>query len=92
MWRVCPCASHPTPIVLSLFCFVPPQYEYPGEPDEEGNPTTRPGRLSDYFPEPYPNEETARFANSGTSSLQCTSVLLSVQNLHVHVHVHVHAQ
>ena len=62
------------------------QYEYAGEPDEEGNPTTRPGKvghierynccdvndgslfsyqLSDRFPEPYPNEEAARFANTG---------------------------
>lgn len=41
------------------------EYEYPGDPDEEGNPTTRPGKLSDYFPEPYLNEEAARFANSG---------------------------
>lgn len=41
------------------------QYEYPGDPDEDGNPTTRPGRLSDYFPAPYPNEETARAANNG---------------------------
>ena len=43
----------------------PLQYEYPGDPDEEGNPTTRPGKLSDYFPEPYPNEEAARYANNG---------------------------
>lgn len=25
----------------------------------------RPGKLSDYFPSPYPNEEAARFANNG---------------------------
>ena len=25
----------------------------------------RPGKLSDYFPRPYPNENAARFANSG---------------------------
>lgn len=41
------------------------EYEYQGDPDDEGNPTTRPGKLSDYFPNPYPNEETAKFANSG---------------------------
>lgn len=34
-------------------------------PDEEGNMFQRPGRLSDTFPSPYPNEEAARFANSG---------------------------
>lgn len=25
----------------------------------------RPGKLSDYFPSPYPNEEAARAANNG---------------------------
>ena len=25
----------------------------------------RPGKLSDYFPNPYPNEEAARAANNG---------------------------
>uniref|UniRef100_A0A146LHZ9 Cytochrome c1, heme protein, mitochondrial n=2 Tax=Lygus hesperus TaxID=30085 RepID=A0A146LHZ9_LYGHE len=25
----------------------------------------RPGRLTDYLPKPYPNEETARYANNG---------------------------
>lgn len=42
------------------------EYEFPGDPDDEGNPTTRPGKLSDYFPNPYPNEEAAKFANNGT--------------------------
>ena len=46
-----------------LYCIV--QYEYPGDPDEDGNPTTRPGRLGDFFPEPYANEEAARAANNG---------------------------
>lgn len=43
------------------------EYEYAADPDEEGNPTTRPGKLSDYFPNPYPNEEAAKFANNGES-------------------------
>ena len=43
------------------------ELEYPGDPDEEGNPTTRPGKLSDYFPNPYPNEEAAKYANNGMS-------------------------
>lgn len=34
-------------------------------PNEEGEMFSRPGRLSDYFPSPYPNEEAARFANNG---------------------------
>uniref|UniRef100_A0A0K8TPH4 Cytochrome c1, heme protein, mitochondrial n=1 Tax=Tabanus bromius TaxID=304241 RepID=A0A0K8TPH4_TABBR len=34
-------------------------------PDEQGNYFMRPGKLSDYFPSPYPNEEAARAANNG---------------------------
>ncbi|XP_069687858.1 cytochrome c1, heme protein, mitochondrial [Periplaneta americana] len=34
-------------------------------PDEAGNMYMRPGKLSDYFPNPYPNEEAARAANNG---------------------------
>ncbi|XP_063382317.1 cytochrome c1, heme protein, mitochondrial [Cydia fagiglandana] len=34
-------------------------------PDEEGNYFERPGKLSDYFPSPYPNENAARAANNG---------------------------
>ena len=39
--------------------------EYPGEPDNEGEPTTRIGKLSDYMPAPYKNDEAARAANNG---------------------------
>lgn len=34
-------------------------------PDDQGNYFMRPGKLSDYFPSPYPNEEAARAANNG---------------------------
>lgn len=34
-------------------------------PDESGAMFLRPGKLSDYFPNPYPNEEAARAANNG---------------------------
>uniref|UniRef100_A0A8C7D523 ERGIC and golgi 3 n=1 Tax=Oncorhynchus kisutch TaxID=8019 RepID=A0A8C7D523_ONCKI len=34
-------------------------------PDESGEMFTRPGKLSDYFPKPYPNPEAARVANGG---------------------------
>eukprot|EP00794_Sanderia_malayensis_P018783 gene18783-20674_t len=34
-------------------------------PDDEGNMFQRPGKLSDYFPNPYANEEAARAANNG---------------------------
>lgn len=46
------------------------EYEYPGDIDEEGNPTTRQGKLSDYFPNPYPNDEAAKFANNGEHCIQ----------------------
>ncbi|KNC77058.1 cytochrome c1, heme protein, mitochondrial [Sphaeroforma arctica JP610] len=34
-------------------------------PDDEGNMFTRPGKLADHMPSPYPNDEAARFANGG---------------------------
>ena len=34
-------------------------------PNDEGEMYERPGKLSDYLPSPYPNEEAARFANNG---------------------------
>ncbi|KAH8383468.1 hypothetical protein KR009_008856 [Drosophila setifemur] len=34
-------------------------------PNEEGNYFDRPGKLSDRFPSPYPNEDAARSANNG---------------------------
>lgn len=34
-------------------------------PNDEGEMFTRPGKLSDRFPEPYANEQAARFANGG---------------------------
>ncbi|KAJ8332703.1 hypothetical protein SKAU_G00424920 [Synaphobranchus kaupii] len=34
-------------------------------PDDTGEMFTRPGKLSDYFPKPYPNSEAARVANNG---------------------------
>jgi len=41
------------------------QNEYPAEPDEQGRVGTRPGKVADYIPPPYNNEEAARFANNG---------------------------
>jgi len=34
-------------------------------PNEEGNMYQRPGKLSDQFPNPYPNSEAAKAANNG---------------------------
>jgi len=41
------------------------EQEYPDEPSSEGEPQTRKGKLTDYLPAPFPNEEAARFANNG---------------------------
>lgn len=34
-------------------------------PNEDGKMFMRPGKLSDYFPSPYANDEAARAANNG---------------------------
>ncbi len=41
------------------------QIEMEDGPNDEGENYTRPGRLSDPLPRPYPNEEAARYANGG---------------------------
>jgi ubiquinol-cytochrome c reductase cytochrome c1 subunit len=39
--------------------------EYDTEPNDEGEIEKRPGKLSDYVPSPYKNDEAARAANNG---------------------------
>lgn len=39
--------------------------EYDTEPNDEGEIEQRPGKLSDYLPSPYKNDEAARAANNG---------------------------
>ena len=41
------------------------EFEYDDEPDDQGNPRKRSGKLADYIPGPYPNEQAARAANQG---------------------------
>ncbi|KAE8599886.1 hypothetical protein XENTR_v10017382 [Xenopus tropicalis] len=41
------------------------EFEILDGPDENGEMFTRPGKLSDYFPKPYPNDEAARASNNG---------------------------
>ena len=41
------------------------EYEVAGEPDSDGEPTTRKARLSDAFPSPYANPQAGRAANGG---------------------------
>ena len=41
------------------------EYSIEDGPDEEGEMFERPGKPSDYFPTPYPNDKAARAANNG---------------------------
>ena len=41
------------------------QIEVTDGPNDQGEMFERPGKLSDYFPSPYANEQAARFANGG---------------------------
>lgn len=41
------------------------EVEYDDGPDDAGEMFKRPGKLSDYMPPPYPNEEAARAGNGG---------------------------
>ncbi|KAF7770577.1 hypothetical protein Agabi119p4_6551 [Agaricus bisporus var. burnettii] len=41
------------------------EVEYDDGPDAEGEMFKRPGKLADYMPAPYPNEEAARAGNAG---------------------------
>ncbi|KAF8517984.1 cytochrome C1 family-domain-containing protein [Hysterangium stoloniferum] len=42
------------------------EVEYTDGPNDEGEMFQRPGKLSDYMPSPYPNEEAARASNAGS--------------------------
>jgi len=41
------------------------EVEYTDGPNDQGENFQRPGKLSDYLPPPYPNEEAARASNAG---------------------------
>lgn len=45
-------------------------------PNEQGEMFTRPGKLFDHFPSPYPNEEYAAFINGGAIPPDLTLVVL----------------
>jgi len=46
-------------------------------PDGEGKMFERPGKLQDYVPKPYPNEEAARHANNGAHPPDLTYITLA---------------
>jgi ubiquinol-cytochrome c reductase cytochrome b/c1 subunit len=42
------------------------EYKIKDGPNDQGDMFERPGRPADHFPPPFPNEQAARFANSGS--------------------------
>ncbi len=46
-------------------------------PDDTGAMFMRPGKLSDYFPKPYPNDNAARAANNGALPPDLTTMELA---------------
>ncbi|MBW0470243.1 hypothetical protein O181_009958 [Austropuccinia psidii MF-1] len=60
-WRNLVGVSHTVDEVKAMASAV----EYEDGPDDEGNNFKRPGKLADYMPRTYPNEEAARAANGG---------------------------
>ncbi|KAK9480627.1 cytochrome C1 family-domain-containing protein [Lipomyces japonicus] len=60
-WRTLVGVTHTADEVRALA----EEYEYDAEPNDQGEIEKRPGKLSDYIPAPYPNEEAARAANQG---------------------------
>jgi ubiquinol-cytochrome c reductase cytochrome b/c1 subunit len=42
------------------------EYKVKDGPNDQGEMFDRPGRLADYFPPPFPNEQVARLSNGGT--------------------------
>ncbi|ODQ81114.1 hypothetical protein BABINDRAFT_174903 [Babjeviella inositovora NRRL Y-12698] len=60
-WRTLVGVSHSVTEVKAMI----EELEYDDEPDDEGNPRKRAGKLTDYIPAPYANEQAARAANSG---------------------------
>ncbi|KAK1124594.1 hypothetical protein K0M31_005969 [Melipona bicolor] len=53
------------------------EFEVEDGPDERGDYYTRPGKLTDQIPSPYPNEEAARAANFGASPPDLTYAVLT---------------
>ncbi|CDK25489.1 unnamed protein product [Kuraishia capsulata CBS 1993] len=60
-WRTLIAVSHTNSEVRAMA----EEFEYDDEPDDQGNPRKRPGKLADYIPGPYANEQAARAANQG---------------------------
>ncbi|KAJ6259840.1 hypothetical protein Dda_5482 [Drechslerella dactyloides] len=60
-WRTLVGVSHTVDEVKAIA----EEYEYDDEPNDQGDIEKRAGKLSDYIPSPYANDEAARAANQG---------------------------
>ena len=60
-WRVLVGTTH----TVDEMKAIAEENEYDTEPNDEGEIEKRPGKLSDYIPPPYKNDEAARAANNG---------------------------
>jgi len=52
------------------------EFEITDGPDDNGDYFKRPGKLSDYVPKPYPNEEAAKAANNGAEPPDLSLIVL----------------
>ena len=50
---------------ISVFSLNFPTFQVVDGPNDAGEMFERPGKLSDYFPKPYPNDEASAAANNG---------------------------
>jgi len=53
------------------------EYEVEDGPDDDGEMFMRPGKLADYFPSPYKNDEAARAANAGALPPDLSLIVLA---------------
>ena len=54
-------------------------------PDDNGNMFERPGKLADYIPSPYKNEEAAKAANNGAVPPDLTYIVPGVEGEEVSI-------
>lgn len=60
-WRTLVGVSHSVDEVKAMA----EEHEYTDGPNDDGEMFERPGKLADYMPSPYPNDEAARAGNQG---------------------------
>lgn len=70
-WRNLVGVSHTVDEVKEMAAEV----EYEDGPNDNGEMFQRPGKLSDYLPSPYPNEEAARAGNAGAVPPDLTLII-----------------